>query len=67
MTLNVRAEFFNIFNRVALGTPTSSNPLATTSVNNATGAISGFGYYNIGSTSGSGTPRVGLVVARFQF
>jgi hypothetical protein len=67
MSLNVRAEFFNIFNRNALGTPTNSNPLATTSVNNATGAISGFGYYSLGNTSGSGTPRVGLLVARFRF
>ena len=67
MSLNVRAEFFNIFNRNALGTPTNSNPLATTSVNNATGAISGFGYYSLGNTSGSGTPRVGLLVMRFRF
>ena len=51
MTLNVRAEFFNVFNRVTLGTPSSSNPTQTTTVNNATGAISGFGYYAIGSTS----------------
>jgi len=67
MTLNIRAEFFNVFNRVALGSPTSSNPTATTTINNATGAISGFGYYNLGSASNAGTPRVGLVVARFQF
>jgi Carboxypeptidase regulatory-like domain/TonB dependent receptor len=65
--LNVRAEFFNVFNRVSLGTPTSSNPLTTTSVNNATGAISGFGYYSIGSASNAGTPRTGLLVARLQF
>ena len=49
------------------GTPTSSNPLATTTVNNATGAISGFGYYSIGSASNAGTPRTGLIVARFLF
>ncbi|MGA7235861.1 MAG: TonB-dependent receptor, partial [Bryobacteraceae bacterium] len=67
MTLNVRAEFFNVFNRVTLGNPSSSNPLQTTTVNNATGAISGFGYYSIGSSSNAGSPRVGLVVARFQF
>ena len=67
MSLNVRAEFFNVFNRVALGNPNSSNPLAATTVNNATGAISGFGYYQLGSTSSAGTPRVGLLVARFQF
>ena len=51
LSLNVRAEFFNVFNRVTLGNPSSSNPLATTSINNATGAISGFGYYSIGSAS----------------
>ena len=57
MTLNVRAEFFNVFNRVTLGTPQlPSNPTATTTVNNATGAISGFGYYSIGSTSNLGRP-----------
>jgi hypothetical protein len=67
MSLNVRAEFFNVFNRVTLGNPSSSNPLQTTTVNNATGAISGFGFYSIGSTSNSGSPRVGLLVARFQF
>ncbi len=67
MSLNIRAEFFNVFNRVTLGNPSSSNPLQTTTVNNATGAISGFGFYSIGSTSNSGSPRVGLLVARFQF
>lgn len=67
LKLNIRAEFFNVFNRVTLGTPSSSNPTAATTVNNATGAISGFGYYSIGSTSNAGSPRVGLLVARFQF
>jgi hypothetical protein len=67
VSLNIRAEFFNVFNRVTLGNPSSSNPLQTTSINNATGAISGFGYYSIGSTSSAGSPRVGLLVARFQF
>jgi hypothetical protein len=65
--LSVRAEFFNMFNRVALGTPTSSNPTATTTVNNATGAISGFGYYSVGSTGVIGSPRNGDLVARLQF
>ena len=67
MKLNIRAEFFNVFNRVTLGTPSSGNPLQTTTVNNATGAISGFVYYSIGSTSNSGNPRTGLIVARLQF
>ena len=65
--LNIRAEFFNVFNRVTLGTPSSGNPTQVTTVNNATGAISGFGYYSIGSTSNAGSPRVGLLVARLQF
>ncbi|HEX3744466.1 MAG TPA: hypothetical protein VHW09_11070, partial [Bryobacteraceae bacterium] len=67
VSLNIRAELFNVFNRVSLGNPSVSNPLQTTTVNNATGAISGFGYYSIGSTSNAGSPRVGLLVARIQF
>jgi len=67
MKLNIRAEFFNVFNRVPLGTPSSGNPTQTTTVNQATGAISGFGYYSVGSTSNSGNPRQGLLVARFTF
>ena len=67
MTLNIRAEFFNVFNRVTLGTPSSSNPTQATTINNLTGAISGFGFYNVGSASNAGGQRIGLLVARFQF
>jgi hypothetical protein len=67
MTLNVRAEFFNVFNRVALGNPSSGNPTTSTTVNSATGAINGFGYYNIGSTSNFGGQRNGQLVARLRF
>jgi len=67
MALNIRAEFFNVFNRVSLGNPTSGNPTQATTVNNATGAINGFGYYSIGSTSNRGGQRTGLLVARFTF
>jgi hypothetical protein len=67
ITLNVRAEFFNVFNRVTLGTPTSSNPTAVTSVNSLTGAISGFGYYSIGNTSNFGGQRNGQLIARIRF
>ncbi|HUA59999.1 MAG TPA: TonB-dependent receptor [Verrucomicrobiae bacterium] len=67
VSLNVRAEFFNVFNRVNLGNPSSGNPTQTTSVNNATGAISGFGYYNVGSTSNLGGQRNGQLVARIRF
>jgi len=63
----VRAEFFNVFNRVTLGNPSSSNPLQTTTINNATGAISGFGYYPVGNTINLGGQRIGLLVTRFQF
>jgi hypothetical protein len=72
MELNVRAEFFNVFNRVKLGAPgllsiNSSNPTATVNTNSATGAINGFGYYNVGSTSSLGGQRNGQLVARFRF
>jgi hypothetical protein len=67
ITLNVRAEFFNVFNRVSLGTPSSGNPSQTTSVNSLTGAISGFGYYSIGNASNFGGQRTGDLVARLRF
>jgi hypothetical protein len=67
MSLNVRAEFFNVFNRVTLGNPSSGNPTQATTVNNGTGAISGFGYYSIGSTSNFGGQRNGQLVARIRF
>jgi hypothetical protein len=71
----VRAEFFNVFNRVMLGNGTlpgalninSTNPTAATTVNSATGAINGFGYYNVGSTSTFGNQRNGQLVARIRF
>lgn len=67
ISLNVRAEFFNVFNRVILGTPSTGNPTQTVNVNNATGAISGFGYYSIGRTSNLGGQRNGQLVARITF
>ena len=67
MSLNIRAEFFNVFNRVYLGTPSSGNPTQTTTVNSATGAITGFGYAAIGNTSNLGGQRNGQLVARFTF
>ena len=67
ISLNFRAEFFNVFNRVALGTPSSGNPTQSVTVNNATGAISGFGYYSIGRTSNMGGQRNGQLVLRIRF
>jgi hypothetical protein len=67
--LSVRAEFFNMFNRVLLpnSSLSSGNPTSVTTVNNATGAISGFGYYSIGRTSNLGGQRNGDLVARITF
>ena len=66
MSLNIRAEFFNVFNRVYLSTPSNSNPLATATFNTTTGApTAGFGY--IANASGIGGQRNGQLVARFVF
>ncbi|MBZ5622068.1 MAG: TonB-dependent receptor [Acidobacteriia bacterium] len=66
MSLNIRAEFFNVFNRLYLSGPSSSNPLATATFNTVTGApTAGFGY--ITNASGIGGQRNGQLVARFVF
>jgi hypothetical protein len=65
MSLQVRAEFTNIFNRAEPNNPTAVNALAT-QIKNATGQTSaGFGYVNNATTASS--PRQGTLVARFQF
>jgi hypothetical protein len=76
-SLEVRAEFFNVFNRTYLANPSTSGPQgaqtctngsanATTHTCNAGGtAVSGFGYIN--DTSLSTQPRNGQLVARFSF
>jgi hypothetical protein len=64
MNLEIRGEFFNIFNRIGVPGPSSSNALATQVVNSAGVPTSGFGYMNSSSPGGS---RTGQVVARFQF
>jgi hypothetical protein len=72
MTLSIRAEFFNIFNRVFLNAPTSGNA-AQTQVFNGQQAVSGFGWINTLTTpiqaAGGAVPTVrnGQLVARFQF
>ena len=66
MAFSVRAEFFNVFNRVYLNNPDSTNALAATVVNQATGQVtSGFGRINTGTTFNP--PRSGQIVARFTF
>jgi hypothetical protein len=65
MNLEIRGEFFNIFNRISVPGASASNPLQTQVVNATTGVPqSGFGYMN--ATSGTGG-RSGQVVARFVF
>ena len=65
MRLEIRAMFFNPFNRTYLNAPTGTNALATTTYNSAGLLTGGFGYINTGSTALQ--PRNGMLVARFQF
>jgi hypothetical protein len=64
MSLEFRAEFFNIFNRTILPAPASTNPTATPTYNAQGIPTGGFGYINALSTGGQ---RNGQVVARFEF
>ena len=64
LRFQIRAEFFNVFNRLNLPGPTSGNPLAT-QTRNATGVpTAGFGFVNANSAGGQ---RNGQLVARFEF
>jgi hypothetical protein len=64
-SFQIRAEFFNVFNRTYLNNPTSTNSIATTTYNSAGQLTSGFGYINPGSVENN--PRNGQLVARFRF
>jgi len=65
MNLNVRAEFFNVLNRVYLPFPSNNNPVATPTFTSAGVPTAGFGYIINSSTIGG--QRNGQLVARFQF
>src|SRR5579883_3079709 len=72
VTLQIRMEFQNVFNRVRLSLPSATNPTAPVLytqqfANGQPGALSnGFGY--VSTVNGAGTsPRQGQLVARFQF
>ena len=66
MSLRLRAELFNVFNRTYLNNPDSGNAKATQTIDPRTGfASAGFGRVNTGSTFAP--PRSGQIVARFQF
>jgi len=64
-SLQIRAEFTNVFNRTEMSDPIATNPLATASQNNLGQYTAGFGYINVGKTYSA--PRQGQLVARLQF
>jgi hypothetical protein len=65
VSLQIRAEFTNIFNRAFIGAPTSTNAGATQVANSTTGQTSsGFGYIN---TQTGAVPRAGTLVMRVSF
>jgi Carboxypeptidase regulatory-like domain/TonB dependent receptor len=65
MSLQVRAEFFNIFNRTYMANPSLTAPTQPQARNGAGVPTSGWGYIN--PTSLYSQPRNGQLVARFQF
>jgi hypothetical protein len=74
MTLNVRAEFTNVFNRAIINDPTSNNSTAVqTLVKGSTQTSAGFGFINNATlnqgtfATGGGQPRQGQLVGRLQF
>lgn len=65
MSLQVRAEFFNAFNRAEMNDPVSTNALLTQARNTSGASTGGFGFVNSGSLYSA--PRQGQLLARFQF
>ena len=65
MGLEIRVEFFNIFNRVRLANPESGNALATQRRTAAGVPQSGFGRID-GSNPGN-LPRSGQIALRLRF
>ncbi len=63
MFFEIRAEFFNLFNRLMLPTP-GGNPAATPTRNSAGEFTGGFGFINPNNVGGQ---RNGQLVARFEF
>jgi hypothetical protein len=64
-SLQVRAEFTNVFNRTEVNNPTVSNAFQTQTRNSSGITTAGFGYINTAATTA--LPRQGTIVARFQF
>ena len=64
MAFELRAEFFNIFNRLNLPGPASGNPTAAVTRNSAGELSGGFGFINPNNVGGQ---RNVQLVARFEF
>ena len=60
----IRGEFFNVFNRVVMPTPSAGNPLQTQTRNAAGVPTSGFGRIDASTVSGQ---RNGQIVARLEW
>jgi hypothetical protein len=71
MSLNMRLEFNNIFNRATPPDPVATNPQASQVRASNGNTVSGFGFINTaavaGGVSGLSGPRNGTIVARFVF
>jgi hypothetical protein len=73
IAFSIRAEFFNVFNRLVLPNPSTSNPQATPTYNAQGLVTGGFGYINPGQITSNSVsnslpaPRTGQLVARFDF
>jgi hypothetical protein len=67
-TVEIRAEFFNVFNRTYLGRlwTFNNNPLSTRTFNALGEPTGGFGYINPTATPPT-LPRSGQIVARVEF
>jgi hypothetical protein len=69
VSFNIRGEFFNLFNQnLAIGDPSTRSPQNPPTYSNGllTGGFGTMAYTNISSTS-TGAPRTGQIVARFDF
>ena len=70
-TLNLRADFINIFNRARMNDPVATNALATQTRNISGQPSAGFGWINTAFGNGPASsiqfPRNGTVVARLTF
>jgi hypothetical protein len=67
--LQIRGEFFNIFNRLYLSAPSLANPnTAITTTTYAGQVINNTGFGSIATLNGGGAqPRSGQAVVRFTF